>query len=123
MPADVSELEQLAAQFRKSTTPIRRAVRGTVQETTEKIKNDAFNLAPEASGDLRESIDSEVYGPPSRPSGRVSASEYYGMFPEFGTAFQAPQPFMTPALEQNEDGFYTDTESAVLDAVNRALGG
>jgi HK97 gp10 family phage protein len=123
MPADVSELELLAAQFKAAATPVRKAARDTVKDTTKKVEEAARNLVPVDTGSLRASIDSELYGGTSSPSGRVSTGEHYAMFVEYGTSRMAPQPFMTPALEQNEDGFYTDTETAVLDAVNRALGG
>lgn len=123
MPADVSQLEALAAQFRTAAAPVRKAARATVRDTTKTVESAAKSLVPVDTGSLQGSINSSVSGGGNSTTGTVEAGENYGQFVEFGTSRMAPQPFMTPALEQNEARFYTDTETAVLAAVNQALGG
>ena len=54
MPADVSELEALAAEYKQAGTKIRREQRKVVEATIESIASDAKAAAPVwPTGDLR----------------------------------------------------------------------
>lgn len=115
MPADVSQLEELAVFLRDARRRILTEERRVVAEATNRIEQAAKSNAPVATGALRDSITGSVRG----LKGRVDAPIRYATFVEFGTSRMSPQPFMTPALEQGEGDFISSTE----EATQRALEG
>lgn len=50
--------------------------------------------------DLAGSIVGEVVLTDEGFRGRITARNYKGLFKEFGTSLEAPQPFLRPALEE-----------------------
>lgn len=59
------------------------------------IRNKAVGFAPVDTGRLRQSIGLKRLDP---DTWRVGTNVSYAPFVEFGTRFQAPQPFFRPAL-------------------------
>lgn len=114
MPADVSQLLAFATFTRSVGRTVRTQVGKEVKNTTEKVLNDAFNAAPELTGELRESLEGKARG----LRGTVSASARYAQFVEYGTGHGPPQPFLTPAADKADSSFPPDVEEAVV----RALG-
>jgi HK97 gp10 family phage protein len=80
------------------------------------VQEAAKTLAPVDTGALRDGIKIKKMPKRKTPKDRVIYQVgllphvFYGMFVEFGTKFQAAQPFMTPASERIQE---------VLDAVKR----
>jgi HK97 gp10 family phage protein len=48
--------------------------------------------------------------------------QFYGFFQEFGTATQAPQPFLAPALENNRDKITKVMQETMIDAIKKVAG-
>lgn len=64
------------------------------------------DLAPYESGTLQESIMITVVEQTAEGAlARIGPSRkgFYGMFPEFGTVHQSPDPFMRPAFDEKRD--------------------
>lgn len=72
----------------------------------ESVRDDAARLAPRRTGKLSREmmIEAEVTDPRNSATVRVGPSEdaWYGIFPEIGTIHQPPQPYLRPALDQND---------------------
>lgn len=49
------------------------------------------------------------------------AKNFYGVFPEFGTIKQAPQPFMRPAWEQDQDALLGRVKEHLAEEIDRAV--
>lgn len=56
--------------------------------------------APVRSGNLRDSIRSEVVDDEGKPEVRVGTNLFYGRYQEFGTKRLAARPFLRPALDE-----------------------
>lgn len=114
MSADVSELEALAAEYKQAGTRIRREQRKVVAATVQAITSDAQAAAPVRSGELRGGIEGTVRG----LRGKVEATTRYSFAMEYGTYKDAPQPFMTPAVDANEPRYLADSEAAAARAID-----
>jgi HK97 gp10 family phage protein len=113
MPADVSELEALAAKMKLAGVRVRREQRKVVKETTDRVTQSAKSHAPVATGALSASITGTVRG----MKGKVSTDIRYAQFMEFGTYKDAPQPYMAPALEEGTGSYLADS----FEAAKRAM--
>jgi HK97 gp10 family phage protein len=63
------------------------------EEWSRKVADDMRSLAPVDTGALRDSIDETSNG--------VEVGVDYGVYVEYGTAHNAPQPFTVPAISRN----------------------
>ena len=70
-----------------------------IESTGEAIVTFAQEIAPEETGELRDSIKVQGSGIDERgPWVDVGSTEPYAMYQEFGTEHNAPHPFMRPAI-------------------------
>jgi HK97 gp10 family phage protein len=63
------------------------------EEWSGKVADDMRSFAPVLTGALRDSIDETSDG--------VEVGADYGVYVEYGTAHNAPQPFTVPAINRN----------------------
>lgn len=79
------------------------AVKNKLEALVEEGARRASELAPDdpatGSPDLHSSVVGEVILTGQGYLGRVIATDYKGMFYEFGTSRNEPRPFLRPALE------------------------
>lgn len=87
------------AKLRGLLPKVREGTRIAVAQTALLIESDAKQLAPVDTGRLRASIHADIA--PNGLSATVSDGTTYGIFVEFGTRRQRPQPFLRPAYEKN----------------------
>jgi HK97 gp10 family phage protein len=115
MPADVSGLETLANDLRSAGQRVRTEQTKVVRGTVERIRADAQARAPHGpTGDLKAGIEGTSRG----LFGVVRSTVRYAAFVEFGTYKDAPQPHMIPAAEAGEGQYLSDTETAVVKALD-----
>lgn len=114
MPADVSQLLAFAKFTRSVGAKIRKEATKEVAKTAEQVLNDAFNAAPELTGELRDSLTKSGRG----LKATVEATAPYAHFVEFGSGHGPPQPYMNPAADTADQQFPADIESAVLRAID-----
>ena len=114
-----------------------------VRKTAFEIQSDAQSVAPRDTGFLANSIyvktskDStysqveqptkkeaslleEVDSPPDDQTAYVAVGANYGVFLEYGTIHQAPQPYLTPAIEAGQEALEkaaSAIESMIQDAM------
>lgn len=88
------------------------------------IRETAEQLAPEDTGQLRESIiveDAQVLGPHGARTKVGHASEaWYGMFPELGTGRgwrNGAHPFLRPAADER----FEDAVEAIVDEIRDSI--
>lgn len=114
-----------------------------VRKTALDIQSDAQSLAPRDTGFLANSIyvrtskDStysqveqptkkdasllqEVESPPDDQTAYVAVGANYGVFLEYGTVHQAPQPYLTPAVEAGREAL-EKAASAIEGMIGDAL--
>lgn len=66
----------------------------------EMVVEQAQSLAPVDTGELRDSIQMHVDEMVGRAVAHITVDAPHGVYQEFGTVYQAAQPYLRPALEQ-----------------------
>lgn len=98
MSADVSQLRALSTDLRLVSTTTLPKVRAAVRKTLFDIEQDAKATAPVDTGNLRNSISTEVeYG---GMGGEVGPTAEYGIYVELGTSRMGAQPYLGPAFDR-----------------------
>lgn len=96
-----------------------RLKRGNVQvakvinENAMELVNEAKKASPVDTGFLRNSIQVAEYAKDNKHSAKVIVNAYYGIFVEYGTRRQRPQPFFTPAIEKIRKKLLEMTQRAI----------
>lgn len=72
-----------------------------VEKKAAQVEKDAKELAPVATGALRDSITSEV--DKDELTARIGSDLDYALAVELGTARRAAKPYLRPALEKAKD--------------------
>lgn len=112
------------------------AVTRGMKKATALVQGDAKRLCPVDTGRLRESITTKVETDGTDVVGTVGTATSYAPFVEFGTGQrgdssvahrtdwkgQAPQPFLYPALKQNERNVNDIIKLEVLKEISRKGG-
>lgn len=102
--------------LRRIRTANRKIVKDALMKGGETFQEEAAARAPVASGDLRESIETQLTANKnSEIVVSVGPTVFYGAFQEFGTSKQSAKPFMRPAFDAKGE--------AVLDQVSREVFG
>jgi HK97 gp10 family phage protein len=86
-----------------------------VRNTALDVERDAKILAPVDTGNLRSSIGHTASSATGVSTAEVGPTAEYGAFVEFGTSRQAPQAYLGPALDRNEQ--------PLLDVLQQLAGG
>lgn len=100
---DVSELTQLGNAFTKSASQARSKAKLVVAKSASDIQASGREKAAVDTGAMQNSIGIDYFV--NGLAAEIGPSVYYGIYVEFGTAFQAPQPFMRPAFQQHVPQF------------------
>lgn len=83
-------------------------IRPIIVKATHKVRNTAFDMSPYDTGQLRNSlmteIIDEVINGKNSVVGRVFTSVEYAPFQEYGTYKMKAHPFMKPALDKERAG-------------------
>ena len=97
MDADFSAVRRFAADLGTAGPRVVKQARVAVELATRGTERDAKAMAPVDTGNLRNSISSDIRG----LSGAVGPTADYGEYVEFGTSRMGPQPYMGPATDRN----------------------
>lgn len=84
------------------------------------VETQASLLSPVDTGLLRKSITHRVLKTASGGTAEVGTNVEYAPYQEFGTVKMAPQPFLTPALNEEKPRVISILTSAMKKAVNNA---
>lgn len=98
MSADVSQLRALATDLRAVSRTTQPKVKAAVRKTLFDIEADAKVAAPVDTGNLRNSISTEVDG--DGMGGVVGPTAEYGIYVELGTSVMGAQPYLGPAFDR-----------------------
>jgi len=82
----------------------REKVRKALEKKALKVVREAKKEAPVDTGRLRSSITYEMVETGNLPKAVVGSPVNYAEHVEFGTIYQAPQPFLRPALSKLKSG-------------------
>lgn len=108
---DLSELNTLVADMRK--VPLRAApkVGRAVRKTALDIERDAKIIAPVDTGNLRNSISTQIVDSRDAIEAVIGPTAEYGIYVEAGTSSMGPQPYMGPAFDRNVSALETALSS------------
>ena len=98
MPADVSELRAFADDLREAARKAPAKARRFVKKALFDIEALAKIYAPVDTGNLRNSIGTDLDG--DEMGGVVGPTAHYGGYVEFGTSKMGAQPYMNPAADK-----------------------
>lgn len=110
---DASGLTRLAADMGRAGVKVIPLAAAVVAKTAHDIETDAKAAAPVDTGQLRNSISSDVRA----LTAEVGPTAFYGHMIEDGTSRTGPRPYMGPAADAHADAF----EQGIADAVKRLL--
>ena len=112
LSCDTSKLEK---QLMGLINNIDKSAESIIEEGCENIKTQAKKLAPVDEGDLRDSIDTRFASKKYEHEGYIYSDIDYALFVELGTRYQAPQPFLYPAYNENKEFF----KQRLIDSINK----
>ena len=114
---DVSELRALASDLDRAAGRVGADAAAVVRKTAKKIEADAKALAPVGTGNLRNSISTDVEGDGrfTAITAAVGPTAFYGAFVEYGTSQNGPRPYMGPAFERHSPGMVAEIEKILDD--------
>ena len=118
-----TEPDAVAAKFGDFLDALEDELEDAVDDIVELIASSAEDGAPVDTGELRDSIEGQVEEAAGLiVRGKVAAEADHAPFQEFGTIFQAPQPYLAPAIDAHRDDFVARVETAVENAKREAFG-
>ncbi|SRR6266498_1593073 len=110
MGIDTGGLRGLEADLGKASARAVPFASKVVRKTTHDIEADGKTFCPVDTGNLRNSISSDI----GVLSSEIGPTASYGYFVEAGTSRMAPQPYMGPAADRREPEFVKAMEQITL---------
>ena len=101
MGFDTSDLQKLAVDLGEASAKVTARAEMVVKKVALDIEATAKTIVPVDTGNLKNSIGSEVDG----LSAEVSATTDYADYVEYGTSRMHAQPYMGPALDEHAPTF------------------
>lgn len=101
MRFDVSELRSLETALKAGAEKVEDLVPRVVAKVAFDIEASAKAGAPVDTGNLKNSISTDVDG----LTAEIGPTASYAMYVEYGTSRMRPQPFMGPAVDANIGNF------------------
>lgn len=98
---DVGALNRLAFTLNGAGAAVAVAASTAVRKTAHDVEATAKALAPVDTGNLRNSIGTDIRVGLGYTEAEIGPTASYGVFVEFGTARMAPQAYMGPALDRH----------------------
>ena len=120
MPIDASQMFAYSAELRTYPNRLGKRAADAVRQQAKAVEQAAKARAPRGpTGDLKDSIHVETTGGGSSGSisARVVSDLSYSAYVEQGDGHGPPQPYMGPALDANEDGFYSEMEKVAAEGL------
>jgi HK97 gp10 family phage protein len=99
---DLTDARAVASRIGTSGGRIGAAASAALRKTALDIEADAKQLAPVDTGNLRNSISSDITGDGRHGamSAEIGPTAEYGVYQEYGTSTQPGQPFLSPAYDR-----------------------
>lgn len=114
--------EDLVAKFDRFERVLEDNLESAMNTVVTKIAADASERAPYETGWLSSNIRGVVMGWANDVlKAMVGTSVYYAEFQERGTRYMAANPYLGPALDDNEQWAYEQFENAVEESVQQVF--
>jgi HK97 gp10 family phage protein len=115
----VKGMDQLRAKLDQLPDAIVTGVRAAVKAETEEIADDMRRGAPRATGELADSMQTEIAD--DGLSGKAVATARHATFVEHGTSDTPAQPYVAPAAERARKRFPGRVEAAIGGELRKLL--
>lgn len=109
MAKTIKGLSQLQAKLKDVERTLQQDVSDVINSTAYQIEAQAKLLAPVDTGYMRNTINTKT----GTLEATVSVTAEYGLFVEFGTSSQPPQPFFYIVLDQFKAQLIKDIEQRI----------
>lgn len=120
MPLDMSEVNALGGRLKATAGTVKSSAQKVVQKSAKAVERGAKSAAPVGpTGQLQ----SEIYSATRGMSAQIISPTRYAQFVEFGTYKDAPQPYMTPALEAEAPNYLAEMAKVGVEDMRKAVGG
>lgn len=113
------ELNRLIWDLSRASRAVKEGAEGAVREVIEKVEDTSRTFVPIWTKELHDSISSEVWEESGIVVGEAGPTARHGRFVEWGTATDAPQAFMGPALDRHSHELDELLGSAGESAISR----
>lgn len=116
---DFNEFTSLTESLAGVSGRVTPAVTKAISDGGEKIRDLAKELAPKASGDMADSIESTLLrsGGGTEVTAEIGPTKFYGRYVEHGTSKMGPRPFLGPAADQRTDAIAKNILDAAAETV------
>lgn len=101
----MSDLQRLAVDLARGAVHVLDQAETITRKSSADVEATSKALAPVDTGFLRSSIGSDIRRGADFVEGEIGPTAAYGAYVEFGTARQAPQAYMGPALDRHSSDF------------------
>lgn len=103
MRIDVSDLNRLAVDLGRNAGQLGVKAAAAIRKTAFDIEREAKSFAPVDTGNLRNSISTDITndGRFASMTAEIGPTAEYGAFVEYGTSRMAPAAYMGPAADRN----------------------
>lgn len=107
MPIDNSQVRALSSRLQTVGGRIGAPTAMVLRRTAYAIEGDAKVFAPVDTGNLRNSISTEIAGDGrfGAMTAEIGPTAEYGIYQEFGTSRMPAHPFMGPAFDRHTPGY------------------
>ena len=105
---DMSQVAALSADLGKASGQATKLGQVVVRATAANVERAAKTNAPVDTGNLRNSITTQISG--GGMTAEIGPAAAYGIYVEMGTSRMAPQPYLLPALDAKTGPFITAME-------------
>lgn len=109
MAKGINGLNKLQAKLRNAEKTLQNDISDAINKGAYEIEAQSKLLAPVDTGYMRNTINTKT----GRMEATISVTAEYGMFVEFGTSKQAPQPFFYIVFEQMKEQIIKDIEKRI----------
>lgn len=111
---DMSQVAALSADLGKASGQATKLGQVLVRATAANVERAAKTNAPVDTGNLRNSITTQISG--GGMTAEIGPAAAYGIYVEMGTRRMRPQPYMLPAL-QSQQGAFEQAVSQIVDGL------
>ena len=119
---DTKELKQFAKDIMKIDGGVKKVLKPIVDSIGEKLLTDVKNRVPKDTGNLKDNVKLTKHRTTNtRASATISVRKdaWYGNQVELGTGKMVAQPFLRPAVDDNESEYTKEMQDKIMKEIEK----